>query len=78
MAAISYSQKEEHSVSPRQIWSVFSRLEKWFLGLPAVLSPRNIVFPWQLKVQYVFSAPRQSGLMPPLHFVSGRVFIYRR
>ncbi|ETS03509.1 hypothetical protein M419DRAFT_140849 [Trichoderma reesei RUT C-30] len=50
MAAISYSQKEERTVSPRQIWSIFSRLEKWYLGLPAVLSPRNIVFPWQLKV----------------------------
>ncbi|OTA00562.1 Zn2Cys6 transcriptional regulator [Trichoderma parareesei] len=50
MATISYSQKEERTVSPRQIWSIFSRLEKWYLGLPAVLSPRNIVFPWQLKV----------------------------
>ncbi|KAL7822712.1 hypothetical protein V8C26DRAFT_179922 [Trichoderma gracile] len=50
MAAISYSQKQEHSVSPQQIWSLFSRLEKWYLGLPAVLTPRNIVFPWQLKL----------------------------
>ncbi|KAL7790796.1 hypothetical protein V8C37DRAFT_176366 [Trichoderma ceciliae] len=50
MATISYSQDAYHTVSPRQIWSVFSRLEKWYLGLPAVLSPHRIVFPWQLKV----------------------------
>lgn len=68
MAAVSYSQKENNTESPSRIWSIFSRLEKWYLGLPAALSPRNIVFPWQLKVQYVF--PRPSPLWPfPLpHF----------
>ncbi|KKO98434.1 hypothetical protein THAR02_09461 [Trichoderma harzianum] len=68
MAVISYSQKENNTESPSRIWSIFSRLEKWYLGLPAALSPRNIVFPWQLKVHMelylaiILFSTKQAGI----------------
>lgn len=51
MAAFSYAQTPYPEDSQEPVLSIFSRLEKWFSELPDALSPQNIVFPWQLKLQ---------------------------
>lgn len=51
MAAVSYGQTPYPQDSPELVLSIFSRLEMWFSELRGALSPQNIVFPWQLKLQ---------------------------
>lgn len=51
MAAVGYGETPDSEDSRELVLSIFSRLEKWYSELPASLSPQNIVFPWQLKLQ---------------------------
>ena len=37
------------------------QLDKWFSSLPVVLQPRNIVWPSQFNLQYVYTSLRQSS-----------------
>ncbi|KAL7940243.1 hypothetical protein V8C42DRAFT_356369 [Trichoderma barbatum] len=50
MAILNFNEKEDTTVSPSQIYSIVSRLENWYEGLPIALLASSIVFPWQLKV----------------------------
>lgn len=51
MATIGYGQTPYPEDSLEPVLAIFSRLERWFSELPDALSPQNIVFPWQLKLQ---------------------------
>lgn len=57
LSLVTYNRDSPAAISADQYLSLHRQLKAWFTSLPAPLTPENIVWPSQFKLQYVSAPP---------------------